>query len=545
MTFALTALSFVAVNADASASTPTASTQQFGSTVLTAVGCLGDGTCIAFDSGARGDIYEMSNGQWAQGPNLPDDQYGLQIWPEQISCSQDETCTIIGNDQQSIVSEVWQNGSWQSPVIADYRAPDNDSFHFQSISCSSVKDCLAVGWIPDGNFNESFSIQEVDGVWQSPIANPQLKDVYESVSCWSASDCEVAGFLWPGVFGESLGSAVWSVQGTQWSPPTTIYPSGYLTSISCPAVESCVAVGSSELTAGGGAAFPIESTLSSGTWSTPVEPNLENINLGSWYTSVSCMDVGDCLAVGVTHGGFTGFYSDLQNGQWTTPVATSPAGSIGYVTSELYGTACSSNGFCVGTGMYDQSSATSESCLAVMVAFRIQLGNTSIPTVTGNPTSGSTLVADPGTWTGDPTFAYQWMLNGSPISGATADSYEISSQDVGADLSVNVTASDGPNSVSAQSPTVKVTKPVLHPVLKLIHKGMIRTGTVVTARVSDIPSGSILHFRWIKDGGAISHATKSSLTITPNLSGHIVWVEVTISCPGYTTISKKSALIAG
>jgi hypothetical protein len=195
--------------------------------------------------------------------------------------------------------------------------------------------------------------------------------------------------------------------------------------------------------------------------------------------------------------------------------------------------------------MYDQSDETSESSLVVIVTFEAQLTNILAPTAAGNPSTGKTLVADSGTWTGDPTFAYQWILNGSPISGATADSYEISSKDVGADLSVNVTASDGPNSVSAQSPTVKVTKGVLHPILKLIHKGAVRTGTVVTADVSDIPSGSIMHYKWIKDGGPIPHASQSSLKIRPALSGHILWFEVTISCPGYTTISKKSAAIVG
>jgi hypothetical protein len=545
MSFALTALSVVVINAEASASTPTVSTQQFGSTVLTTVGCLDDGSCIGFDSGVRGDIYEMSNGKWAQGPNLPNDQYGLQIWPEQISCSQDETCTIIGNDQQSIVSDVWENGSWQTPVIADYQAPDNDSFHFQSISCSSIGNCLAVGWVPKGSLDESFSIQEVNEVWQAPVADQDLLEQYESVSCWSASDCEVAGFVLNSNAVGSAGSTVWPVQGTQWGLPSTIYQSGWLTSISCPASGACVAVGSSELTKGGANAFPIESTLSSGTWSTPTEPDLENIDLGSWYTSVSCMDVDDCLAVGVTYGEFGGFYSYSQNGNWTTPVATSPTGSTGYVTSELYGSACSSIGFCVGTGMYDQSDETSESSLVVIVTFEAQLTNILAPTAAGNPSTGKTLVADSGTWTGDPTFAYQWILNGSPISGATADSYEISSKDVGADLSVNVTASDGPNSVSAQSPTVKVTKGVLHPILKLIHKGAVRTGTVVTADVSDIPSGSIMHYKWIKDGGPIPHASQSSLKIRPALSGHILWFEVTISCPGYTTISKKSAAIVG
>lgn len=463
MSFALAALSVFAINAVASASTPTVSTQQFGSTVLTSVGCLGDGTCIAFDSGVRGDVYVMSNANWAQGPSLPNDQYGLQIWPEQISCSQDETCTVIGNDQQSIVSEVWQNGSWQTPVIADYRAPDNDNFHFQSISCYSVGNCLAVGWFPKGQLDESFGIQEVNGVWQTPVADQKYVEQYESVSCWSASDCEVAGFVLNPDYAGSAGSTVWPVSDGQWGAPSTIYQSGWLTSISCPASGACVAVGSSELTKGGADAFPIESTLSSGAWSTPSEPDLENIDLGSWYTSVSCMDVGDCLAVGVTYGETDGFYSIFQNGQWATPAATVPMNESASIDSDLFGSSCSSNGFCVGTGQYIPEG--DESGLAVMVTFEAQ--------------------------------------------------------------------------------PVTTSKPVLHPVLKLVHKGKIRTGTVLVARVSDIPSGSILHFRWIKDGGAISHATKSSLTITPNLSGHILWLEVTISCPGYATISKKSAYIAG
>jgi len=255
------------------------------------------------------------------------------------------------------------------------------------------------------------------------------------------------------------------------------------------------------------------------------------------------MDVGDCLAVGVTHGEFDGFYSILQNGQWATPVATVPLNESPSTTSGLHGSACSSNGFCVGTGWYIPEGT--ESCLAVIVTFRTQLANTSAPTATGDPSVGNTLVADAGIWTNDPTFAYQWILNGSPISGATADSYEISSQDVGASLSVNVTASDGSNSVSAQSPNVNVTKGVLHPILKLIHKGAIRTGTVVTADVSDVPSGSIMYFKWIKDLGPIPHATQSSLKITSAFSEHILYFEVTISCPGYTTISKKSAPIVG
>ena len=45
--------------------------------------------------------------------------------------------------------------------------------------------------------------------------------------------------------------------------------------------------------------------------------------------------------------------------------------------------------------------------------------NSALPTITGDPQPRSQLTCTPGTWSGTPQFAYQWLKNGSPLAGFT------------------------------------------------------------------------------------------------------------------------------
>lgn len=89
---------------------------------------------------------------------------------------------------------------------------------------------------------------------------------------------------------------------------------------------------------------------------------------------------------------------------------------------------------------------------------------TSSPTVSGVAQNGQTLSASPGVWSGtEPiVYAYHWErcdLSGaacSPIVGATSSTYAISSADVGATLTVVVTASNSGGSMSASSAATPV-----------------------------------------------------------------------------------------
>jgi Calcineurin-like phosphoesterase len=83
--------------------------------------------------------------------------------------------------------------------------------------------------------------------------------------------------------------------------------------------------------------------------------------------------------------------------------------------------------------------------------------NTSPPTISGTAQDGQVLSAEKGTWTGSPTFTYQWRsCNASggactDISGATASAYTVGSADVGSTLRVVVTGTNAGGSTSASS----------------------------------------------------------------------------------------------
>ncbi len=70
--------------------------------------------------------------------------------------------------------------------------------------------------------------------------------------------------------------------------------------------------------------------------------------------------------------------------------------------------------------------------------------NTVLPVITGNVEVGETLTVSNGTWTGvpAPTYSYEWLLDGVPISGETSNTYVIQSGDLGGNIAANVTATN-------------------------------------------------------------------------------------------------------
>ena len=116
----------------------------------------------------------------------------------------------------------------------------------------------------------------------------------------------------------------------------------------------------------------------------------------------------------------------------------------------------------------------------------------SSPTVSGIARNGQTLTASSGVWSGtEPiAYAYHWErcdLSGvacSPIAGATSSTYAVTSADVGATLTVVVTASNSVGSMSASSASTPVVEGVNAPPTNTsppMIKGTAQQGQALTA----------------------------------------------------------------
>ena len=172
----------------------------------------------------------------------------------------------------------------------------------------------------------------------------------------------------------------------------------------------------------------------------------------------------------------------------------------------------------------------------------------SSPTVSGAPGLGQTLTADlPEDWTpAPPGLSYQWLRNGSAISGATQATYVLTSKDVGRNVSVRVTLVEG-------SETTSRTSDAVGPVLKrlpftstpgLTISGHAVLGETLTADLTGSWSPAELNretYQWLRNGSAIRGANGRSYVLTTRDVGRLISVRVTAEKTGYVRTSVTSA----
>jgi hypothetical protein len=83
--------------------------------------------------------------------------------------------------------------------------------------------------------------------------------------------------------------------------------------------------------------------------------------------------------------------------------------------------------------------------------------NSVTPALSGTAQEGQTLTCSTGTWSGTPTYTYQWKRNGSNIGSATNSTYTLITADVGQSIKCTVTATNALGSSNADSNTVTPT----------------------------------------------------------------------------------------
>lgn len=165
------------------------------------------------------------------------------------------------------------------------------------------------------------------------------------------------------------------------------------------------------------------------------------------------------------------------------------------------------------------------------------------PTITGTAAVGSTLTANPGTWSpSGATFSYQWYRSGTAISGATASTYKLTTTDQAKTITVKVTgALTGYQSRSATSAATAAVKGVFTAPTPTI-SGTKAVGYTLTANLGTwSPAATTYTYQWYRSGAAISGATASTYKLTSTDAGKTMTVRVTGVKTGYLTKAVTSA----
>ncbi|UNK47422.1 hypothetical protein [Arthrobacter sulfonylureivorans] len=170
---------------------------------------------------------------------------------------------------------------------------------------------------------------------------------------------------------------------------------------------------------------------------------------------------------------------------------------------------------------------------------------TGTPTIGGASAVGKTLTAQPGTWSPNVTFGYQWLRNGKIISGATKSNYSPSAADVNQSVAVKVTATKvGYTTLFKTSAAKKIEAGSLKPAQAATVSGTAKYGS--TLKVSTKwPSGAKATYQWYRGSSKINGATKASYKLTKTDIGKTMKVGMTVTRSGYATYktSAKSAKI--
>jgi hypothetical protein len=348
------------------------------------------------------------------------------------------------------------------------------------------------------------------GLWSDPNANFEFawQRCNGSGSCVPISGADAASYT-PSTddLGSSLRVAVTASNGsganTAFSAPTPVVLPAAPSIITAPSVNGDTIVGSTL-------------TADPGTWSDPAATFT--------YAWLRCDSNGACTTIDGANsttytlsGGDAGFRIEVR-------VAATNAGGAG--------------------------SADSAPTAPVRAPVPVP---TVAPSVTGDATVGSTLTADPGTWS-DPaaTFTYAWLrcvggVDCSKIDGANRSTYVLSPADVGYWIGAEVTATGLSGSGSADSnlvgPVVLVAPPALVSAPSI--GGDATVGSILSADPGTWSDpAATFTYAWLRcdgDGGCtpIDSATDPTYTLTNDDLGHSVRVQVTAANDGGTTTAQS------
>ena len=163
-------------------------------------------------------------------------------------------------------------------------------------------------------------------------------------------------------------------------------------------------------------------------------------------------------------------------------------------------------------------------------------------TIVGTAEEDQTLTADTSALADEDglgAFSYQWYREGTPIDGATGDSYVLTQADVGAEISVQVSWTDGFGVVELvnSDPTDPVANVNDLPTGGIAITGDAFTGSTLnldTSALADEDGRGALTIKWLRDGVAIAGAAAADYVVTAGDHGAVITAQVSYTDGGGT-----------
>jgi hypothetical protein len=193
---------------------------------------------------------------------------------------------------------------------------------------------------------------------------------------------------------------------------------------------------------------------------------------------------------------------------------------------------------------YVAVSKTSAPTAAVARVF----SKTTTPKIKGTAKVDSTLKASISKWSPGAKFSYQWLADGTPISGATKSSYKLKVAQLGAKITLRVTGSKSGYAAvvktSSATKTVVAAKFAKAPAPSI--SGKAKVGSVLKLKLGtwSPKNGVVFTYQWFAGGVAIDAATSTSFTVGAAQLGQKLTAKVTATKAGYVTTTKAAKATA-
>lgn len=156
--------------------------------------------------------------------------------------------------------------------------------------------------------------------------------------------------------------------------------------------------------------------------------------------------------------------------------------------------------------------------------------------ISGNGKVGTTLTSTPPVWDAPvATEAYQWYREDTKILGATGRSYVVQTDDVGRQLTLQVTATrvGYANGLSISNAITGVSGGTLVAITAPSISGQATVGSTLSSQPGTWPSGARFTYQWRRDGEPIPGATSSLYRLVAADATASISLQVVATKPGF------------